>query len=160
MPRGKNRGNHKHYLGIDPGKNGGLGIVRSDGVALRWARMPEGKVRIAEWIISAKETFPNLIIVTELSQPMPRQGTVSSFTYGRHFGTFEDAGIYLQIPYHEVRPAIWKKSMALTSSKTDSIIACRRLFPTIDLTPAGCRKEHDGIAEALLIAEWARRKNL
>jgi hypothetical protein len=36
---------------------------------------------------------------------------------------------------------------------------CRRLFPGVSLraTPR-CTTDHDGMAEALLIAEYARRK--
>ena len=101
-----------------------------------------------------------VIIITELAQAMPKQGITGAFTYGRHFGLFEVTALYLKIPYHEVRPTAWKKNMGLTSKKLDSVTLCRRLFPQVELIPAGCRKEHDGIAEALLIAEWARRQQL
>ena len=150
----------KHYLGVDPGKEGGLCILRSDGTPLEYTRMPDGKARIAFWIINAKFTYQNLIIATELAQAMPKQGVTSCFRYGQHFAVFEDAAIHLKIPYHEVRPTIWKKAFGLTSNKKDSISACRSIFPTVELIPAGCRNEHDGIAEALLVAEWARRCNL
>lgn len=155
MRRGK-----KHYLGVDPGKNGGLCVLHSDGIPITWERMPDGKARIADWVIREHRKYPRITLVTELAQVFPKQGLVSAFRYGMHFGTFEDAAIYLGIPYVEVRPHVWKKAMGLTSRKRDSIAACRRLFPAVDLVPLGCRTEHDGIAEALLIAEWARRKNL
>lgn len=150
----------KHYLGVDPGKQGGLCVLRDDGVPMETIRMPDGKVRIVDWLLHAHGIYPHLIIVTELAQAMPKQGVTSCFRYGQHFATFEDAAIHLKIPYHEVRPAIWKKTLGLTSKKKDSITACRQLFPLLELVPPGCRTEHDGIAEALLIAEWARRKNL
>lgn len=154
------RRGRKHYLGVDPGKNGGLCVLRSDGEPMTWDRMPDGKARIADWVRRENGKYPKLVLVAELSQVFPKQGLVSAFRYGVHFGTFEDAAIHLGIPYVEVRPHIWKKAMGLTSRKRDSIAACRRLFPIVDLVPPGCRAEHDGIAEALLIAEWARRKNL
>lgn len=150
----------KHYLGVDPGKLGGLCVVRSDGEPLAWTRMPEGKARILDWIVRARDAYPRLSIVTELAQAMPKQGVASSFTYGVHFGTFEAVAILLQLPYIEVRPTVWKKAMGLGSAKIDSVTACHRLFPTVALIPEGCRKEHDGIAEALLIAEWGRRRGL
>jgi hypothetical protein len=62
------------------------------------------------------------------------------------------------IKYIEVRPAKWKKDMGLNSDKINSIKLCQRLFPTIELVQKGCRKPHDGMAEALLIAEWKRRQ--
>lgn len=150
----------KHYLGVDPGKNGALCVLRSDGEPMEYNRMPDGKARIADWIIRAHVTYPNLTIITELAQAMPKQGVTSCFRYGQHFATFEDAAIHWKIPYHEVRPAAWKKAMGLSKMKSDSTKACRRIFPMVELIPDGCRKEHDGIAEALLIAEWARQKNL
>ncbi len=150
----------KLYLGIDPGKQGGMGILRSDGVVVTTTRMPTGKVRIMDWISTALAQAGNLVMVVEQSQPMPKQGIVSAFNYGRHFAIFEDTAILLKVPYHTVTPAVWKKSMHLTSDKNDSFTACRRLFPIVELIPQGCRKQHDGIAEALLVAEWGRRKNL
>lgn len=150
----------KQYLGVDPGKSGGLCVVDSNGTPLECTRMPDGTARIVDWLQQAKERYPNLVMVTELAQAMPKQGLTSTFRYARHFATFEVTAILLKIPYVEVRPAVWKKTMGLSQKKADSIAACRRLFPTVELIPKGCRIEHDGIAEALLIAEWARRKNL
>ncbi len=150
----------KHYLGIDPGVNGALCILRIDGTPLEWTRMPDGRGRIIDRMISMHGQYKNLTMIVELAQPMPKQGIVSSFSYGRHFGIYEDTAIMLKIPYAEVRPNVWKKFMGLTSKKVDSISACRRLFPMVDLIPTGCRTQHHGIAEAMLIGEFARRKNI
>ena len=127
---------------------------------MTYSRMPASKTEILDWIISANQTYPHLLLVVEKSQVMPRQGIVSAFRYGDHFGIFETACLMLRFPYHEVRPNVWKKRMGLSSAKIDSIMACRRLFPNVVLVRPGCRKPHDGIAEALLIAEWARRCDL
>lgn len=156
----RRRADVKHYLGIDPGKTGGMAVLRTDGTVMESTRMPDGPARIIDWIARACEVYSSLVMVVELSQAFPRQGIVSAFRYGRHFGTFEAAAHLLKIRYTEFSPVVWKKAMKVTNRKADSIAACRRLFPTVELTPKGCRTEHDGIAEALLIAEWARRKNL
>lgn len=150
----------KHILGADPGKEGGLCVLHSDGTPMTYSRMPTCKAEILDWIASASQTYPRLLLVVEKSQVMPRQGIVSAFRYGDHFGIFETACLMLRVPYHEVRPNVWKKQMGLSSKKIDSITACRRLFPNVQLVQPGCRKPHDGIAEALLIAEWARRGDL
>jgi hypothetical protein len=150
----------KHYLAVDPGQKGGMCVVRCDGTPLGWVRMPVGTPRIIDWILAANSTYTNLVMVTEKSQVMPKQGIVGAFRYGAHFGIFETVAVMLQVSYHEVRPLIWKKTLGLSSKKLDSITACRRIFPKVELIPDGCRTPHDGIAEALLIAEWARNKNL
>lgn len=154
------RHTQKHYLGIDPGKNGGLAVIRSDGTPLIWTRMPLGVGQIVDWIASASNQYHRLIIITEKAQAMPRQGVSSAFRYGQHFGIFEASAALLRLPYHEVSPVVWKKSMGLSSSKQVSTSVCRRLFPLVELVQPGCRNEHDGIAEALLVAEWAKRKGL
>lgn len=135
-------------------------IVRFDGKPMQWIRMPTGTAQIIEWIISAYWEYGDLVMVVEKSQVMPKQGIVGAFRYGAHYGVFGTVANMLQIPFHEVRPAIWKRSFSLSSNKLDSINTCRKIFPKVDLTPAGCRKPSDGIAEALLIAQWARQKNL
>ena len=155
MPRTR-----KCYLGIDPGKKGGLALLTATGTVISTMRMPDGKVRILDVISTLKKEHAGLIMVVEQSQPMPKQGIVSAFNYGRHFATFEDAAILLKIVYHTVTPAVWKRAMQLSKDKNDSFAACRKLFPDVDLIPQGCRKQHDGIAEALLIAEYRRRKQL
>jgi hypothetical protein len=44
-------------------------------------------------------------------------------------------------------------------TKQRSVIAAQRLFPNVSLLPTPrCKKPSDGIADALLIAEWGRRK--
>lgn len=150
----------KHYLGIDPGKNGGLAVISADGTPCQWTLMPQGVGRIVDWIAAAARQYPRLVMVTEKAQAMPKQGIASAFRYGQHFGLFEATTALLRTPYHEVSPAVWKKAMGLTSSKSLSSSVCRRIFPQVELVLPGCRKEHDGLAEALLVAEWGRRKQL
>lgn len=153
----------KAYIGIDPGQKGGIAMVNSAGLAIEYEAMPstvKGIVKLIETYISCMASMEEVRLVVELAQPMPKQGTVSSFSYGRHFGIFETIATLLCLPYHEVRPAIWKKSMGLNSKKINSINLCERIFPAVGLILPRCRTKHDGIAEALLIAEWGRRQGL
>ena len=72
-----------------------------------------------------------------------------------HLGLLKANGI----PYQLVRPQKWKKEYSITANKNTSIEVCKRLFPNVSLLPTErCRKDHDGLAEALLMAEFARRK--
>ena len=65
----------------------------------------------------------------------------------------------LEIPCQLVTPRTWKGEFGLNGSKDRSIEVCKRLFPGVYLLPSSkCRKESDGMAEAILIAEYARRK--
>lgn len=90
---------------------------------------------------------------------MPGQGTTSMFTFGQNFGFIQGVLTAYGIPFELVRPQKWKKEFSITGDKNSSIAVCKRLFPNVSLLRTErCRKEDDGMAEALLMAEYARRK--
>ena len=81
------------------------------------------------------------------------------FNFGKSAGFIEGVLTALGIPFQLVTPQRWKKEFTLHNSKQSSIDVCKRLFPDVDLRPTGrCRKDSDGMAEALLMAEFAKRK--
>jgi hypothetical protein len=67
--------------------------------------------------------------------------------------------------WEPINPALWQKAMFRghvrtkdQDSKNVSIEVARRLFPNTSLVPtAKSRSPSSGLADALLIAEWARR---
>ncbi len=158
------RPSSKWYIGIDPGQKGGIVLIDHRPKVTSYCPMPDTVTGMVEEIRSlisvAGEEPADVALITELAQVMPKQGAVSGFTYGRHFGAIEAIAVALGLPYHEVRPGKWKKDMGLNSDKTNSIKLCERLFPGVQLVLPPCRVKHDGIAEAILIAEWGRRNNL
>lgn len=96
--------------------------------------------------------------VVEHVNAMPGQGVTSCFSFGQNFGFILGLLTAFRIPYELVRPQKWKKEFSCTSDKNTSIEVAQRLFPGADLRRTQqCRKPHDGIAEALLMAEYARR---
>ena len=149
-----------YTIGVDPGEKGGIALIDHQGHAIEYAPMPDTVRGIVDLISEyAQECSKghDVRMIVEKAQTMPRQGIVSAFNYGKHFGIFEPLAAVLSIKYIEVRPKEWKKSMRLNSEKVNSINACERLFPGVNLILPRCRKKHDGIAEALLIAEWGRK---
>lgn len=90
---------------------------------------------------------------------MPGQGVVSMFNFGHNLGVIEGLLRGYGIPYQLVPPQTWKKEFSLSSDKAKSIEVCQKLFPNVSLLATErSRKPNDGIAEALLMAEYARRK--
>ena len=145
------------YLGVDPGQKGGIAFLSTDSSYAEAEIMPGTVTQI---VSSIKRFKGEIVMVVERAQPMPKQGVSSVFSYGQHFGCFEAIAACLEMRYVTVRPAEWKKAMGLNSEKTHSILEAERLFPKVELIPPRCRKPSDGIAEALLIAEYAKRKQL
>jgi crossover junction endodeoxyribonuclease RuvC len=153
------------YIGIDPGQKGGLCLIDEKKKPLKYSVMPNTVKGIVDWFVDVYEEYCEqkslqVTIISEKAQPMPKQGVTSAFTYGQHYGIFETLAAAMCLPFIEVRPAAWKKSLGLNSEKTNSIKLCKQLFPSANLIPTPkSRKDHDGIAEALLIAEWGRMNN-
>ena len=73
--------------------------------------------------------------------------------------SFINKGFSVRAVVEHVRPAKWKKEFSGTSDKNTSIEVAKRLFPGVDLRRTErCTKDHDGKAEALLLAEISRRR--
>lgn len=142
-----------NYIGIDPGKSGALAII--DGDIAFAVPFDEMKYLAELQTVDPKKAITCL----EHVSAMPGQGVSSTFTFGQNFGWIQGVLATLRIPFELVRPQKWKKEFSATSDKNTSIAVCKRLFPGISLLPTErCRKEHDGMAEALLMAEYARRR--
>lgn len=146
----------KYYMGIDPGKSGALAVIRED------RRIFEVVPFDREAYLEAAQTYFNLDVICCLEHvaAMPGQGVTSMFSFGENFGWLQGVLEARRIGYQLVRPQVWKKEFSLNSSKQLSSEACRRIFPDagnwLRRTPKS-RKDDDGIAEALLMAEYARR---
>lgn len=143
------------YMGIDPGKKGAMAIVDGENVRIVPFDKDEYMHQIAETAAAADPAR----CVLEHVGAMPGQGVTSTFSFGESFGWLQGVLEAWGIPYELVRPAKWKKEFSVTSDKNTSVNVARRLFPDVSLRRTDdCRKDDDGMAEALLMAEYARRK--
>lgn len=143
------------YIGIDPGAKGALAVILENG-AVEIADFDRDRYR------NLLEYWSNLSKIhccLERVGAMPGQGVTSMFHFGENFGYIQGLLEAFWIPYELVTPQKWRKEFQITGDKNSSIAVCKRLFPGVDLrrTPK-CRKDHDGMAEALLMAEYARRR--
>lgn len=142
-------------IGIDPGKSGGIALVSED----RVETFPHSDEVLIACLRKARDWGEKVRVCVEKVGAMPGQGVVSMFNFGKSLGFIEGVLQAYEISYQLVTPQAWKKEFSLTGDKSNSIDVCRKLFPNINLlaTPR-CRKPHDGMAEALLMAEYARRR--
>ena len=139
------------YIGIDPGKKGAYSIIGAGAEAHEWD--DEAFARKMD-----KISERNCFAVVEHVGAMPGQGVTSMFSFGQSFGFILGVLTAFQIPFELVRPQKWKRAFSITGDKNNSIEVCKRLFPDVNLlrTPK-CTKPSDGMAESLLMAEYARR---
>ena len=144
----------KTYIGIDPGKSGALALLTEDG---QCTVVPFQESAYTAILKAA--SGPSSVCCLEKVSAMPGQGVVSMFNFGQNLGYIEGLLQAFDIPYQLVPPQTWKKEFCVTSDKNTSIEVCRKLFPHVCLLPtARSRKPSDGMAEAILIAEYARRR--
>lgn len=145
------------YIGIDPGQLGALAVLDSGG-EIREVLLHDklGYLQILGLLVQKASLHA---FVEHLNARPPMQCSAkTNFSLGEDFGWTCGVLESLRIPYQLVRPATWKKEFGCTSDKNTSIQTARRLFPSVDLRRTErCKKDHDGKAEALLIAEWGRR---
>lgn len=144
----------KTYIGIDPGKSGALALLTEDG---QCTVVPFQESAYTAILKAA--SGPSSVCCLEKVGAMPGQGVVSMFNFGHNLGYIEGLLQAFDIPYQLVPPQTWKKEFCVTSDKNTSIEVCRKLFPNVCLLPtARSRKPSDGMAEAMLMAEYARRR--
>lgn len=140
------------YIGIDPGKAGAIAIIEDDAVIT--APFDQDEYVDLLFRVNEKEA----VCCLEHVSAMPGQGVTSMFSFGENFGWIQGVLSAYRIPYELVRPQKWKKAFSITGDKNSSIQVCKRLFPQVSLKRTEkCKTDHDGIAEALLMAEYARR---
>ena len=140
------------YIGIDPGKDGGIAILDPDDMA-------KAVVYTNANLFMALTTYRGAKVMLEQVHAMPKQSPKSMFSFGESYGYIKGMLDALMVRYQTVPPRVWKKEFSLNADKKQSIKVCRRLFPLVDLRRTErCKTDHDGMAEALLIAEYARRK--
>ena len=144
-----------YFLGVDPGRNGGFAVLNGTEIETYGKFDRQSFLNIC-YSLSKRQERTRCCI--EKVHAMPKQGAVSMFTFGENFGWLKGILDAYEIPYQEVPPQTWKKEFNLNSKKELSIEVCQQLFPEANLVPHGGRKAHDGIAESILMAEYARRK--
>ena len=151
---------HAVYIGIDPGQSGGLVALYNDRVVAD--AMPATERDIWDWFNPPRSPAVPVSVyaVIEKVHSMPNQGVSSTFKFGCGYGGLRMALIAAGIPFEEVTPQAWQKAMGIprrekTESKTQWKNRLRsiaqQLFPSEKVTLK--------TSDALLIAEYCRRKN-
>jgi crossover junction endodeoxyribonuclease RuvC len=137
------------YIGIDPGKGGGIAWTGSDGPGA--VNMPETETDLAAVLRLLGEQTSGAVAVVERVSSSPQMGVVSAFTFGRGYGCIRGCLVTLGIPFVEVAPVKWQKAMGCLS-RGDKNVTKRRaqqLFPHLKVTHA--------TADALLLATYCAR---
>lgn len=149
-------------VGIDPGLDGGLAAITPDGLFL--SVMPTVKVgerrqideqAVVEWLMRHR---PGRVCIEHVGA-RPGQGVVSMFTFGTGWGLVRGICAGLGLPYVLVRPQEWQKELLAGQPKGSEFLVASRLWPNAEWRASEqSQRPHDGLVDAALLCEYARRR--
>ena len=162
-----------NHIGIDPGKDGAIVALTDRGVETIMIPLigKEINLNALNQIIKRLACAGAHHFVLENVHTLPIMSAKSNFTFGSVFGMLQALLVANDCRFTLVTPKEWQKEMwqgipkqtkpdgKRTDTKAMSLLAVSRLFPHQDLTKSErANKAHDGIVDALLIAEYSSRK--
>ena len=165
-----------NYIGIDPGQNGGLVCIDdTKTVILRYAfkKSAEKYIDILDFIKHLQMISErNAIVILEDVHSIFGMSAKSNFSFGYICGLLYGIIKCLNYECIKVQPKVWQKeilgdmekikkaNLKSNDTKKMALIKSIELFPEFNnLATPRCSKPHDGLIDALLIAEYGRRIN-
>lgn len=173
----------KTYIGVDPGAIGFITAIFPNGEKEFYSIDENDDLNLNRIFRSIKERSWEVTAVLEDVHSIFGASAKSTFNFGEIKGILKGLLIANEIPYTLVQPKTWQQEIwinqdmivsyksvmrggkeikqKVVDTKSTSINAARRLFPSIDLRKnERCKKIDDNKVDSLLMAEYARRKNL
>ena len=163
------------YLGVDPGLSGAIAIIIDQPPYSTKIKILPTPVAGKEIDVQAIIDFINLwlpddplfgrvntVAYIEKVGAFPGQGVSSMFKFGFTTGVMHGIIRTLGIPLYTVTPQAWKKEIlsGTDKSKQAAIDYCLRAYPDVKLFRTERSKTYDdGLADALCIAEYAKKKH-
>lgn len=141
-------------IGLDPGMNGAAVLMEPNGDVVDIARFNKlTQMDIAD-MLKEWANYDDSFAFLEKVHAMPKQGVSSTFKFGLGYGFLIGCLTCLKIPYEFITPNTWQKALSCQSKGNKNITKAKaqQLFPEQKIIHA--------TADALLIAEYGRRKKL
>jgi hypothetical protein len=145
------------YIGIDPGKGGGIGFIYNDISYCR--KCPTTIQDMAEEIKVCLELAPDIqkFAVIEAVHSWTGQGVKSVWTFAENYGNWLGILAALDVPYTQVSPQKWMKTYgSLPKEKKDRKNKLKHLaqqrFPNLKITLA--------TSDAMLLANYLKQKHI
>ena len=155
------------YIGIDPGLSGAIAAINEIGSIIYYGVMPTTGTGKGEEIDVARladtlQDYKAAVCCLEKVGAMPKQGVSSTFKFGKGFGQIDATLKIVGLPFSLVTPQAWKKRVLAgldwKGNKAASIQYCLNRYPGYDFRrTARCKNQHDGICDAICIAEFCRQ---
>lgn len=165
----------RKYIGIDIGKSGAYYIMGDDGSEIDRGPIPMIKKEVdyhALNVLLEPYNMFNGMVVFEKLGVIFGSSKKTAFSMGYQAGAIEMCCIANNLIYTMVPAKKWQEAMfegqtkiykkgikGPLNTKAMALVAAKRLFPTTNLLMTEKSSvPHDGLVDALLMAEYARRK--
>jgi hypothetical protein len=98
------------YIGVDPGKNGGIAAIYKEQINfIRCGKDPKEMsydFQTLVWDLTY-EKYDKVYCMVEHVHSFPGQGVVSTFSFGQNYGRWEGIIASLDIHQHDIEPYKW-----------------------------------------------------
>lgn len=162
------------HAGIDPGYNGGIGLISGDAKVVQVWDMPitgTGRDRQIdmpelESVFKRLARYPALRLLMEYPTTRPGEGAERSKRFGEQLGILRMGMHCLGLPGELIAPNLWKARLGLPGKQeADALKRCvaywDRQYPSCPGLVRGPRGGiKDGRLDALLIAHFSRQGTL
>lgn len=168
------------YIGLDLGEKGALAALDESGNILEVLKMPLNSLgevdcfQVYSWLYENYDSYDDdVIIYTEKLHAMFKVRASSTFQFGKTIGKTLGVVECLEMEYMEVRAVDWQKYIFTTYNIPEiTVLKKGNKKPTRDTKKMALEAasaiwgaeiipyaKHDGVIDALLIAEYARRSH-
>lgn len=180
VKRGLFNRSSKIWVGIDPGKKGAIAFI-DEFNDIEIHTMPTIANKEKEYdlqelrAVLLKYSTRITHLAIEDVHSIFGASAAGNFDFGMGVGMIRMAAAMAQIPFTLVQPKAWQKQMfegvsvikkpgkreegrGSLDTKAMALIAIQRLYPKLDLRKSSrAEKPHDGIVDALLLANYVKR---
>lgn len=172
----------KKYIGVDPGAKGFVSVI--DNSEYRFCSIEDSNNQELSAFLLNEAFGSEVAVVLEDVHALYGSSAEGTFKFGFIKGFLLGLLVAHKIPYTLIQPKEWQQEIWTnadmvvnvkkvkqkngkevnrkeTDTKATSTNAALRLFPSVDFRKnERCKKPDDNKIDALLMAEYARRKNL
>lgn len=155
------------YVGIDPGKTGGIAAINGLGEIVAMANFDKSE-KLGVVVMSFMQGLEDRVcgVALEKVHAMPGQGVTSMFNFGCGYGQIIGVLDCLAYDYLNPTPQAWHKVAGLGRKDIDSQVSTKELISDWVIKQVGFEpfilgrrsKPHSGLVDAVGIALWARDK--